>query len=376
MSGHEVTLVHSGKEFFDLLVKLIDATNSSIHFQTYIFDDDITGNLIADALKRAANRGVNVQMLVDGVGSYSLSSEFIDRLEATGIDFRFFSKLPWQGITQAGRRLHHKVVVFDQTSTLIGGINIANKYNDVESKAWLDYALLVKGPVVRQAEIICQQINSRRFYKFPKEKAIKNVSGGIKVRLMQNDWFRRKNEISSSYKTNLKEAKEEIIIVASYFIPSPRLLRILVSAAKKGKSIKIVLSGQSDVALMRAAMYYLYRKLLLVNVRIFEYKASVLHAKVCVIDRKAVSVGSFNINHLSEFLSVEMNVDVLDNKFAEDFADELTLLMQNDCDEILLQDFAMRHTLLRQFTTFISFKLISWSMRLLSLFYKGDSRKR
>lgn len=376
LSGHEVTLVHSGKEFFDLLVKLIDATHSLIHFQTYIFDDDITGNLIADALKRASLRGVKVQLLVDGVGSYSLNREFIDRLESVGIVFRFFSKLPWQGITQAGRRLHHKVVVFDQSSTLIGGINIANKYNDVDGKAWLDYALLVKGPIVRQAEIICQQINSRRFYKFPKEKSIKNVSGGVKVRLMQNDWFRRKNEISSAYKTSLKEAKEEIIIVASYFIPSPRLLKILLESAKKGRSIKIILSGQSDVALMRAAMYYLYRKLLLKNVRIFEYKDSVLHAKVCIIDKKTVSVGSFNINHLSEFLSVEMNVDVLDENFAENFADELSLLMQNDCDEILLQDFAKRHTQLRQFTTFISFKLISWSMRLLSLFYKGDSRKR
>jgi len=376
LSGHEVSLVHSGKEFFDLLVKLIDATHSSIHFQTYIFDDDITGNLIADALKRASLRGVKIQLIVDGVGSYSLSREFIDRLKSVGIDFRFFSKLPWQGITQAGRRLHHKVVVFDQSSTLIGGINIANKYNDVDGKAWLDYALLVKGPIVRQAEIICQQINRRRFYKFPKEKLQNHVSGGVKVRLMQNDWFRRKNEISSAYKTNLKEAEEEIIIVASYFIPSPRLLRILLVAANKGRAIKIVLSGQSDVALMRAAMYYLYRKLLINKVRIFEYKASVLHAKVCIIDRKTVSVGSFNINHLSEFLSVEMNVDVLDNSFAQHFANELNLLMQNDCDEILLQDFARRHTLLRQFSTFISFKLISWSMRLLSLFYKGDSRKK
>ena len=123
-------------------------------------------------------------------------------------------------------------------------------------------------------------------------------------------------------------------------------------------------------------MYYLYRKLLINNARIFEYKASVLHAKVCIIDRKIVSVGSFNMNHLSEFLSVELNVDILDEAFAGNFADELALVMQNDCEEIILADFAKSHTLLRQFLTFISFHLISWSMHILSLFYKSDSKKK
>lgn len=376
LSGHEVTLVHSGTDFFDLLVKWIDQSISSIYFQTYIFADDITGNLIAAALKRAALRGVDINLLVDGVGSYALSSEFIDGLISAGIDFRFFSKLPWHGITQAGRRLHHKVVVFDQQAVLIGGINVANKYNDINDKAWFDFAVLVKGPVVKLAEGVCIQINSRRFYKLPKEKVQKGIEGGVKVRIMQNDWFRRKNEISAAYKTTLKDAKEEIIFVASYFIPSPRLLKILLTAAKKGRTIKIILSGKSDVALMRAAMYYLYRKLLINNARIFEYKASVLHAKVCIIDRKIVSVGSFNMNHLSEFLSVELNVDILDEAFAGNFADELALVMQNDCEEIILADFAKGHTLLRQFLTFISFHLISWSMHILSLFYKSDSKKK
>ena len=123
-------------------------------------------------------------------------------------------------------------------------------------------------------------------------------------------------------------------------------------------------------------MYFLYRKLLLNNVRIFEYKASVLHAKVCVVDRETVSIGSFNINHLSEFLSVELNVDVKNRNFANSFAQELDLLMQKDCDEIFLHDFDVKHTALRQFSTYISFKLISWSMQLLSLFYKVDSRKK
>lgn len=370
LSGHDVTLVHSGKEFFDLLISLIDSASISIHFQTYIFENDISGNLVADALIRAALRNVEVHLLVDGVGSYSLNREFEGRLTSAGIDFRFFSKLPYHGISQAGRRLHHKVVVIDQQFALVGGINVANKYNDIEVKAWLDYAVMLKGPVVKQIEEVCTQIGSRRFYKLPKEKQQKPLSGGVMVRVMQNDWFRRKNEISAGYKTGLVEAKEEIIIVASYFIPSPRLLKIVLTAAKNKRKINVILSGNSDVALMRGAMYYLYRKLLVNNVRIFEYKASVLHAKVCIIDRVKVSVGSFNINHLSEFLSVEMNIDILDAKFAGDFADEISLVMQNDCIEISLNDFSKEHTLLRQFSTFVSFKLISWSMQLLSLFYK------
>ncbi|MBK7889086.1 MAG: hypothetical protein IPJ86_17860 [Bacteroidetes bacterium] len=195
----------------------------------------------------------------------------------------------------------------------------------------------------------------------------------MKVRISINDWFRRMNEISAGYKKELKNAQKEIIIVASYFTPSRRLLKILLRSASRNRDIYIVLSKYSDVPFMKSAMKFLYGRLLLNKVRIFEYRESVLHAKVCVVDNKWVSVGSHNLNHLSEFLSIEMNMEVLDNNFASGVATELKKLMFEKCNEILQDEFIASGTFFEKIKNWLSYKIISLSTRiLLFLNFKSD----
>src|SRR5690606_35735037 len=135
--NNSVRLVHSGREFFDLLEKLIDKATHSVHLHTYIFGDDETGHRVAEALKRAAGRKVAVFMLIDGYASRSLPAEFVQELKDAGISFRFFKPLFKSRSLYFGRRLHHKVIVIDGINALVGGINIADRYNDTaEGKAW------------------------------------------------------------------------------------------------------------------------------------------------------------------------------------------------------------------------------------------------
>ena len=141
---NSIKLIHGGKEFFELLEKLIDAARHSIHLHTYIFDADETGKRIGDALIRAAKRGVKIYMLVDGFASKNLPEAFIDDFKKAGILFRFFEPFLKSKSLYFGRRMHHKVFVSDGSHSLVGGINIADHYNDVAGhKAWLDYALYV-----------------------------------------------------------------------------------------------------------------------------------------------------------------------------------------------------------------------------------------
>lgn len=370
-NGHLVNLIRGGQEFFNEIEKLIDSAVVSLHFQTYIFDDDATGRLVLNALGRAAGRGVKVFLVVDGFGSLALGRDFPEKMAASGIQARFFSAVNLFNIYKAGRRLHHKVCVADERCALVGGINIADKYRGTdEEKPWLDFAIKVEGPVCVSIARVCERIFSRRFVRIPEPSITGNASlpGKVKVRMSRNDWMRGKNEISSAYKTMIRTSRNEIIIAASYFIPTRRLLIKLRRAAEQGRQVYLILGRQSDVPFMRGAMHYLYDKLLRQSIRIFEYDEAVLHAKVCVIDRKWVSIGSHNLNHLSEFISVEMNVDVLDERFGVKVADELFSIIHSRCEEVKAGEFIQNYPLFKRIYNRIAYTIISYSMRILDVF--------
>jgi cardiolipin synthase len=261
----------------------------------------------------------------------------------------------------------------------VGGINIADKYRGVfPGIAWLDYAVLVEGPVVEQIRDYCLKLYFRKFHvpaKFRLPASLPNALSkrGSSARMRINDWFRGKNQISSSYKKQIRAAKTEVFIMASYFLPTRRLLKIILQAAGKGVRVTLVLGKYSDVVLMKPAMLYLYNVLLRNNVEVYEYESSVLHAKVCVVDREWVSVGSHNLNHLSEWMSLEMNVEVQDKAFAE----ELLLKISNDLSSTArrVEKESGMDLSGRRWHLWWSYKIVSWSMRLL-YFLQGRDKRR
>ena len=379
LSGHKVELLRSGEEYFNRLVALIENATSTIHLQVYIFDVDQTGNTILQALLAAALRGVKIFMVVDGFGSILFGGENIKRLNAAGGQFRFFSPLPFPGVFQPGRRLHHKVLVVDDCKALVGGINIADKYRGVFPEiAWLDYAVLVEGPVVGQIRDYCLKLYFRKFHvpaKFRLPESFPSVlsKGDLSARMCINDWFRGKNQISSSYKKQIRAATAEVFIMASYFLPTRHLLKIILQASRKGVRVTLVLGKFSDVVLMKPAMRYLYSVLLRNNVEVYEYESSVLHAKLCVVDREWVSIGSHNLNHLSEWMSLEMNVEVEDRVFAE----EVLQKIKNDLASTtrrIDREYGLEIAD-RRWHLWCSYKIVSWSMRLL-YFLQGRDKRR
>ena len=135
--GHSIELLRSGENFFAACEKVIDEAKQYIHFQTYIVDDDETGRRIVNALIRAAERGVRVYFLLDAYGGNSFSKDLINKVEEAGILFRMFSPgLITKGF-QLSLRLHHKVLLADGDTAIIGGMNIADRYhgNDTWSES-------------------------------------------------------------------------------------------------------------------------------------------------------------------------------------------------------------------------------------------------
>lgn len=374
------TLIKSGQEYFVTLEKLIDEAKVEIQFQTYIFDYDDTGKRITEALIRAAQRGVKVFLMVDSFGSMSLGNEFIQLMKDRNIFFRKFSPFFSKEGFHIGRRLHHKVVVSDEQKALVGGINIADKYHGTEKEtAWFDFAVLVEGKICRHLAMICQRIEQKKFTIRKKDKQelakVHPFSSNQLIRIRQNDWARSKKQIRTGYKTAIRNAEHSITIVAAYFLPGVTLRKTLRKASKRGVKIKLLLSENSDVPFIKSAHRFLYGWLLHLNVQVFEYRPSVMHGKAMLVDDEWATIGSYNLNHLSAYSSVELNIDVYCPEFGLQFRKHLEDVFANDCKEVTYQTVSRKNVFLKMKDWF-SYQMIRINMSLLFLFIRKGEKNR
>lgn len=356
-SPKTITLVHSGEDYFTRLERIILESKNEIHIQTYIFDYDSTGKKIIEALKIAASKNVKINILIDGFGSLSFPTEIIDELSKIGIELRIFSPFFSANSLYIGRRLHHKIIVSDAKIALIGGINIAEKYYGAEiTPPWLDYAVEINDENIAESlQKLCRDIYFKN--RIIRRKEIKSVFENPQestIKVLQNDWLKRKNEIFKTYINKINTAEKEIVIVSSYFLPGKKLINTLKNASQNNVSIKLILSGISDVPMARRASCHLYSKLLRYNIELYEWKKSVLHGKIAVIDSNWTTIGSFNLNNLSSFASIEMNVGIDSAEFAKEYLVHLNEIIAQ-CDRITPETLKLTHGLTSKFTNWVSY---------------------
>ena len=369
--GHKIELLRSGESFFAACEKTIDEAKQYIHFQTYIVDDDETGRRIVNALIRAAKRGIRVYFLLDAYGGNSFSKDLINKVEEAGILFRLFSPRLITNGFQLSLRLHHKVLLADGNTAVIGGMNIADRYRGNDGlKAWLDFAILIKGPECSHILFILKSLWNKAFIS-KKERSRETIHHpvlyieDVKLKVTQNNWYRNKIEILKSYRSALKHAQTRMTIFASYFLPGRSERRLLRNASRRGVDIKIVLSAESDAPVFKRATNFLYDFILRNNITIYEYLPSNLHAKVATVDGNWSTIGSYNMNHLSDYGSIEMNADILDTRFAEMFEEILLGIIEKDCRQVTPEEYIHRKTWIFQLTGWFSYQMIRISMRLM-----------
>lgn len=373
-----VRILRGGAPYFTRLQELIEGAGHSILIQVYIFADDTTGNRIAKALMAAAERGVAVYLLADGYASRGLPKEFIHRMENAGIHFRFFEPLFRGDDFYFGRRLHHKVMVVDARYALVSGSNIADRYNDLpQQEAWFDMALFVEGDSVLELYDICIKIWERdKTRKNVLRKNLQDIFQYIAdddtadVKVLQNDWVRRKLEIYFAYQQLFKRAQKSITIVCSYFLPGLSLRRRLAKAVKRGVRVKVVLANVSDVALTKDAERYLYRWMLRNGIEIYEYLPNILHAKMAVVDDDLLTIGSYNINDLSAKASVELNLLVNNRELARELKTEVDNMIAGKCLHITASSNSLRLWSFRQLWQFICYHALRFLLTIGTFYFK------
>jgi cardiolipin synthase len=377
-SENKIKLVRGGRDYFTALLRMIAKAKTTIHFQTYIFEDDETGRSVADALIAAAQRKVIVYLLLDGYASQSLPAPFIKNLEDAGIHFRFFEPLFKSRHFYFGRRLHNKIVVTDTACTLVGGVNITNRYNDLPGQpAWLDFALYTEGPVAKEIAGICWtnwKGFTRQTEKNPSENDHpefdfdKTETSLVRVRV--NDWVRNKLQISKTYQEMFKKATSHIIILSSYALPGIIFRKSLEKAVKRGVQVKMIITGESDVMLVKNAERYWYDWLMRNNISIYEYTKNVLHGKLAVSDGDMMTIGSYNVNDLSAYASVELNMDVKDSDFVAKTEQMLHKIMEEDCVLISRENLAITSNVFKRFVQWLSYNLIRLAFTLSTFYYR------
>jgi len=380
-SLNRARLIRGGREYFELLLELISNARESIHLQTYIYDDDETGRQVGEALQAAAKRNVSVYLLTDGYASQVMAQDFINELKESGVNFRYFEPVFKSKYFYFGRRMHHKVFVADTKYALVGGINITNRYNDMPGKpAWLDFALYAEGEIARDLCVLCWKTwnnfplnmgitpceEKKLLFDFQKEDT-------SPVRMRRNDWVRRKNEISATYREMFRNARSHITIMCSYFLPGKIIRRLLSNASKKGVKIRIITAGPSDVMLAKHAERWMYDWLLRNKIELYEYQPAVLHAKVAICDSEWLTIGSYNVNNISAYASIELNLDVRQDNFAKEVEQKLEAIVQNDCIHITKEKHVRTKNIFRQFIRWFSYEFIRLGLYMLTFYYKQKS---
>jgi cardiolipin synthase len=356
-TANKIKLVLGGRPYFKQLLEMINQAREIIQLQVYIYDNDETGREVTDALIAAAKRNVRIYLIADGYASQKLSKTFIHKIEEGGVHFRFFEPLFRSRHSYFGRRLHHKVIIVDNRYAMAGGINISNHYNDMPGqRGWLDFALHMEGEIVKELCLTCQKIwhgylPAKRVLLCRENHAFfdnKPLEEECQLRVRRNDWVTKKNQVSRSYIEMFRKANDHIIMMSGYFLPGRIIRKNMKKAVRRGVKIKLILAGISDVAVAKYAERYMYGWVFRNNIELYEYKPSVLHGKVAVYDRQWATIGSYNVNDISAYASIELNIDVNNPGFAGMLDETLEKIIQNDCLLITKENFELHNGILNR----------------------------
>jgi cardiolipin synthase len=346
VAKNQLMLLQNGAAYFPQLCADIDAAQHSIYLETYIFAADETGRMVADALRRAAARGVVVRVLLDGYGSAELPQHWVDELSTVGVEVQWFRReiSPFtlrRSRMRRLRRLHRKLAVMDGEVAFVAGINIINDVSVQDAFRYprLDYAVRVQGVVAGEIHAAMRRLwgvvswasfrrRGKEIERFVLDRAKQAVAPGITLVLRDN--LRHRHDIEDAYRMAIDGAQREIIIANAYFLPGRVFLLALIQAAQRGVRVVLLLQGRVEYRVQHYATHALYDQLLAEGVEIYEYQPSYLHAKVAVVDGQWATVGSSNIDPFSLLLAREANLVVQDAGFAGELRANLLAAIAKD----------------------------------------------
>lgn len=332
MSSTSIQIYFSGDQYFQRALEAIEEARFEVLLESYIFDLDPIGLRFLYALEAAHARGVQVRLLIDGIGAFNWIRELQARTKAAGIPLHVYHPIPllrqlrlsWRGLRRGllifrriNQRNHRKVILIDQRHVFLGSLNISQVHTQefMGKRAWRDTGVELLFPpdhddvrALREAFLdTWRKSQGRRRLKIYSVRLLRRLGKlhppHSRFRLNSRVWWR--HYLLKDLLYRMRTAQKRILITNAYFLPRRSFLSGLRRAAKRGVYVGLVLPQKTDIWFVRTASRSLYYRLIKDGVKIFEYEPSMLHAKTLVIDKWA-TVGSHNLNHRSLMHDLEV----------------------------------------------------------------------
>ncbi|WES69916.1 cardiolipin synthase ClsB [Superficieibacter sp. HKU1] len=337
--GNRIELLENGDQFYPAVHAAIDDAKSRVILESFIWFEDDVGKQLHAVLLRAAQRGVKIDVLLDGYGSPDLSDNFVNELTAAGVVFRYYDPRPrMMGMrTNVFRRMHRKIVVIDTDIAFVGGINYSDEHmSSYGPQAKQDYAIRIEGPVVQdilqfEVENLPGNASVRRWWRRHHRAVENRKPGEAQALFVWRDNEEHRDDIERHYLKMLANARREVIIANAYFFPGYRLLHAMRNAARRGVKVKLIVQGEPDMPIVKVGARLLYNYLIKGGVDVYEYCRRPLHGKVALMDDHWATVGSSNLDPLSLSLNLEANLIIHDREFNQTLRENLEAIISKDC---------------------------------------------
>lgn len=331
--GNRIEILNNGDEFYPRMLEDLQKAEHTITMEAYIYWAGEIGRKFAETLAAKAREGVTVKLLLDSVGSATISDEILDLLTKGGCQIAWYHPVFWYTINRINNRTHRKSVIIDGAVGYTGGAGIADHWlgNAEGPEHWRDVQIRIEGPAVMPLQSAFAQnwlettnelVTGPDFYPAPDE------AGTLPVQSILSSPASGASSVRILYYLSIVCARKTIYIANPYFIPDEAAVDTLIDAKKRGVDVKIIVSGKhNDNTLAYYNSTATYGELLEAGVEIYAYNKTMLHHKVLVVDGLWSTVGTTNFDNRSFALNDENNVCVYDHAFAaeleRDFMNDL-----------------------------------------------------
>jgi cardiolipin synthase len=330
--GNSVRVIGDSDLFIQSLIEDIETAHSHCHVLSYIYLADHSGARVAEALMRAARRGVACRVLVDAVGSEAFLRSAL-RTDMASAGVRVVEALDVHPLRMLLSRIdlrnHRKIAVIDGVIGYTGSQNIADAAFAPKPKyaPWVDAAVRIEGPVVRDLQILFVED-----WFLSAGESLEDLLSIVPPVSVDDVVAQVIGTGPNSYNEALRQlhqvafhaAREELILTTPYFVPDEATLTALCTTARRGVDTMLVVPARNDSPLVAAASRGHYSALMNCGVKIFEYQRGLLHAKTLTVDRDLALIGTANLDRRSFELNFEVNLVVYD----DDLASQLRFLQR------------------------------------------------
>ncbi|WP_394120959.1 cardiolipin synthase [Planococcus donghaensis] len=324
----DIQIFNDGKKKFDALFEDIQHAKDHVHLQYFILNNDDLGRRLLSLLTEKARQGVKVLFLYDDLGSKNLPKRFFNEFEAAGGKSAAFLPALLTTINpRLNHRNHRKLVVVDGAIGYLGGFNVGDEYlgKKEEFGYWRDTHLRLEGEAVHSLQnrffVDWNQASEKYPIKYAEKYFPKvNNTTGIAMQIVASGPLDMHENIKKAYLKMIYHARHSIYLQTPYFIPDKSVMDALQTAALSGVDVQIMIPHQADHLFVHSATLSFIHELLPAGVKVYSYKNGFLHAKTLIVDDKAYSVGSANMDIRSFALNFELNAFVYDSQSASEMA--------------------------------------------------------